>query len=219
MLAGGIALLFWSIFFPQSVVAFDLKSVEVWAVSLGLAYVGGHVCQGVGNEVSRLSTPPEEAAFAGVLSPAIIAACKKKAKELTGVDAGALSPRWLYRLCDDAVIRSGKIGEREVFVYREGFYRGSFIGMAILVSGVLGLFVRLLLEADNGAGRWGNAAKLGDLEFTPARLVFLAATGTVTSALLWRRYQRFAEYRVTHAMLGFLTIQDDKKPTTEKGPR
>ena len=66
-------------------------------------------------------------------------------------------------------------------------------------------------------GNWSATASLGNLQLTPGRLLFLAGLGVVGAWFLWHRYWRFAEYRVTHAMLGFLTIKDDKKSDAPKG--
>ena len=135
VLTGGIAVVFWAAFFPQAVIDFDIKSVEVWGTFLALAYVSGHIAQGIGNAIVRQFVSAEDHAINAVLDKEIVDACKAKAKELTGADTAKITPRWLYRLCDDAVIRSGKIGERDVYIYREGFYRGTLVGTVFLVVG------------------------------------------------------------------------------------
>ena len=266
---GGAGALFWAAYLPQASIDLDIKSAEVWGIFLALAYVAGHVAQGMGNAVVRRFESAEDHCIRAVVPPEIVRACKAKAKELTGEDLADVSPRWLCRLCDDAVVRSGKLGEREVYVYREGFYRGTFVGMACLILGLVALGVRLLssgpdaegqrtallalpaawavLLAGAGAlaagvlwdrgrkksastlaavgllllggaawsllpGNWSAAVWLGRMELTAGRLFFLAALGGVGAWFLWHRHWRFAEYRVTQGLLGFLTIRDDKKP-------
>jgi hypothetical protein len=273
VLTGGVSLIFWAAFFPQTAIDFDIKSVEVWGTFLVLSYVAGHVAQGIGNAVVSRFESAEDHAINTVLDPEIVAACKKKAKELTGADVEKVKPRWLYRLCDDAVIRSGKIGERDVYIYREGFYRGTFVGIVFVVLGFVLLAIRLLSLADDPDvprsaflslpavwcvivatvdallvggfwdrgktkfvaplaalgviavgvavwslrfANWNATASIGRMELTGGRMLFLAALACVAAWFLWHRYWRFAEYRVTHAMFGFLTIKDEKKAEAPK---
>lgn len=269
VLAGGLGILFWGVFYPQPAVEIDIKSTEVWAIFLALAYVTGHVGQGVGNAVARRFPSPEDHVAQSVLPATVIEACKAKAKRQTGADADALPSRWLYRLCDDAVLRSGRLGEREVYVYREGFYRGASVGMAVVAVGLAAMAVRLLVSGGSvephflaipavwllavagwvgwraitlrssrprlaaalavaalgltaGAawtlapGNWSTTARVGGLEFTPARLLVLAGLSAVGTWFLWHRFWRFAEYRVTQAFLGFLTLAGDAKPDAAK---
>jgi hypothetical protein len=270
VIAGGIGVLFWAVFFPVAAVEIDIKSTEVWGLFLALAYLAGHVGQGVGNAVARRSVSPEDHAADAVLPAPLVAACKLKAKELTGADPDALPARWLYRLCDDSVLRSGKLGEREVYVYREGFYRGASVGMAVLAVGLLAMAIRLLADGGTSPGRafatipavwlvaggaaagwwaitlrltrpragtalavtalgllggagwsvhagdWNATVRVGSLEFTAARLLFLTALAAVGTRFLWQRFWRFAEYRVTQAYLGFLTLTGETKPDAAK---
>ena len=270
VLGGGLAVIFWAGFFPQSVIDIDTKSTEVWAGFLALAYVTGHVAQGMGNAVARRFGAPEDHIVRAVLPAPIIEACKSKIRVLTGADVDGLSPRWLYRVCDDAVLRSGKLGEREVYVYREGFYRGASVGMAVVAVGLLAMTVRLLSEPGTGAGppflaipavwlipvaaatggwavterirrqrialalavvavclvaaalyclsvgNWAATVRVGVLKFTPARLSYLALLAGVGTWFLWHRFWRFAEYRVTQAFLGFLTLSGEVQPDAPK---
>lgn len=270
VLGGGLTVLFWAGFFPQPTVDIDIKSTEVWAIFLVIAYVAGHVAQGVGNAVARRCGAPEDHIFQAVLPASLIETCKKKIRELTGADADALPPRWLYRVCDDSVLRSGKLGEREVYVYREGFYRGASVGMAVVAVGLLAMAIRLLADGGTSPGRpfatipavwlvtggvaagwwastlrpshprvstslavaalgllggagwsvhagdWNATVRVGSLEFTAARILFLAALAVAGTRFLWQRFWRFAEYRVTQAYLGFLTLTGEKKPDAVK---
>jgi positive regulator of sigma E activity len=46
---------------------------------------------------------------------------------------------------------------------------------------------------------------------TQGQLVFLAVISVIWAWLSFRRYRRFGEYRTTHALLGFLTVKEQKK--------
>ena len=204
-----IGLIFWAIYFPQAVVEFDLQTVEVWATCLAFAYIGGHVVQAVGNKVTKQFTSAENRVMTdpAAFPTKLIKACREKADRMLKaechiVDKTDLEPLWLYRFCDDAVLRSGKLGEREVYVYREGFCRGAFIGFVLLAMALIAFSVRLWLFADN------QRARVGTVELTPGRMLFFSVLAAISSHFLWNRFWRFGEYRVTQALLGFLTIND-----------
>lgn len=214
---GGLGLLFWAIYFPQRDVQFDLKTVEVWATFLASAYIGGHVAQSLGNKlVGQFKTSEEKIVTDGRAFPAeLVKACREKAERILKAEgapelavsggsepAAELPPQWLYRLCDDAVLRSGRLGEREVYVYREGFYRGTFVGFVVLAGGLVALAIRLWSDPNEGT------ARIGIVELTGWRLVYFSVLAGVSSCLLWNRYWRFSDYRVTQALIGFLTIKD-----------
>ncbi len=111
---------------------------------MATAYIVGHVGQGIGNAIVSRFVPAEEHVIDTVLDPEVVSACRAKVQRETGTNTAGMSAKSLYKLCDDAVLRSGKLGEREVYVYREGFYRGTFVGMLFLVVGTVLLGVRLL---------------------------------------------------------------------------
>jgi hypothetical protein len=122
-----------------------------WVAGIVLVYFGGHMAQSLGNVTERLFRPIEEIVLEGPEGPyrladQVITACKTKAKDSLKVDADTIKAKWLYRLCDDAVLRSGKLGEREVYIYREGFYRGSAIAFTLLASSTLLLLARLYVS-------------------------------------------------------------------------
>ena len=207
---GSLGVLFWALFFPAQVVDFDMRTGELWVAFLVLAYIAGHMAQAIGNLIESRIKPVEQLVIEKTapdrLPQAVVDACRAKATELTKADMSGASPRWLYRVCDDAVIRSGKIGEREIYVYREGFYRGIFISFSAMAAACVALCIRLFLVTERevmlARAHWG---------VTQWQLVFLAAVSVIWAALSFRRYRRFGEYRTTHALLGFLTVKEAKK--------
>jgi hypothetical protein len=165
-------------------------------------------------------------------------------------------------------IRSGKIGEREVYIYREGFYRGSAVAFTLLAAATLLLAFRLYVSwwisanpdswrswriplmissplgliggglcmafcAKWGWLRWIGLAALGVGVLSEPTLLslfvstqsgvvrgwdnyreilwFVFFTSLACSWLSYARYRRFGMYRVTNALIGFVTIKDDKK--------
>ncbi len=208
----GLAVLFLAMFLPSTEVILDLHTGELWVAFLLTAYVAGHMAQAIANTIERRLKPVEQTVIESTSSDrfpqSLVDACKAKAQELTAADLGSAAPRWLYRVCDDAVVRSGKIGEREIFVYREGFYRGMFISLIMMAVGCFALCVRLFfatgLRLRMDKAHW---------DVTRAQLVFFAMVAGTWSYLSYRRYRRFGEYRTTQALIGFLTVKEPKKET------
>jgi hypothetical protein len=269
-----LTLFFSTAYLPAVPVPYTAPDLLGWVVSGVLVYFGGHMAQSLGNLTERLFVPTEDIVLSGDhstyrLDDQVIAACKAKVRDVLKVEPEGMKGKWLFRLCDDAVIRSGKIGEREIYVYREGFYRGSAIAFALLALASLVLAARLYIA---------HALSLEDVDWNQERPAFwIVAAGSLTAAgvcyflrswnrcfpwlavtfagagtaclltalpryfaghhpidthgwseyreFLWfvfvvalgcsylsfRRYRRFGMYRVTHAMMGFLTVKDDKQ--------
>jgi hypothetical protein len=207
VLTAALAVAFFAIYLPCTAVTFDLKTTEVWLTFIALSYFAGHVVQALGNVLVKWWKWDAEQVVAS-LPQEIREAVSEKLKEKLGDKAGGVTGRWMYELCDDAVLRSGKLGEREVYVYREGFYRGMFVGFLIMALALGGMAIRLLCEPD-------HTFMLGSWAIKPNQLVFFVVISVAWSVLALRRYWRFVDYRVRHSVLGFLSIsakdKDDKK--------
>jgi hypothetical protein len=230
VLCGGLGLAFWAVYFPQAVIDFDLKTVEVWATFLAFGYIAGHVAQALGNKFVKQFKSAEEKIItdANAFPTELVKACRAKITKILKADeqqglvladgadatepAKDLPPQWLYRFCDDAVVRSGKLGEREVYIYREGFYRGTFIGFVVLTVGMIAFALRLWFGTVDGT------ARIGAVELTGLRVIYFVVLTAVAAQFLWTRFWRFAEYRVTQALLGFLTIKEKAEEKPEKKP-
>ncbi|HYT89872.1 MAG TPA: hypothetical protein VEL76_14295 [Gemmataceae bacterium] len=207
-----VGLLFGAVYLPQSQAPLVTLDAAGWVVLVLVAYLAGHMAQSLGNLLEKLYKATETVVLEGQgpyrLPDVIIVACRTKVQETLDVAASGLDPRWLYRVCDDAVIRSGKIGERDVYIYREGFYRGAAVSFALLTFAVVTLLVRLYLA--------GQHTILAGWATEREHLWFLFTLSLGCSYLAFRRYRRFGMYRVTHAMIGFLTVKDEKKSDSSK---
>ena len=95
-------------------------------------------------------------------------------------------------------VQTGKEGDREIFVYREGFYRGTALSLLLLSAALL---VRMFVPGASIRFTKG----LFQLSFWEP-LITAVITGGV-GYLFVRRYQRFAEYRITRAVLAALVVQ------------
>ena len=210
---GALATLFWAIFFPQPALRVDLPTAEVWIIFLVSSYVAGHMAQALGNLIAwfRPSTEDLILGTKGKLPEVFVTSCKAKAKDTLNVDLTNVSANWLYRFCDDAVIRSGKTGERDIYIYREGFYRGIFVAFVMFSLATLALILRLCWVEN-------HILKISTWDVGQGQLLFFLFLWIGWSWLAYRRHRRFGEYRVTHTMLGFLTVKEEKKTDAKKEP-
>jgi hypothetical protein len=108
-----------------------------------------------------------------------------------------LSQEDKFSIIDEYRVLSPKENEREVFVYREGFYRGMIIALSML-------FIALLVSLfqDNlsvSVAREIYSASRGE------RLFILCSTILVIAGF-WRRMVRFAYYRMSRAVAIFLIL-------------
>ncbi len=211
LVAAFIAL--WSIYLPQAPLSsFD---VTTWAsvLFLLLAYVAGHLAQALGNQVERVSSSAEDRVLAGpsagALPPSLVEAAKHKASRLVQVDADSISAKWLSRICNTAIAQRADYGDRDVYIYREGFYRGlavSFLALSLALVGRAAVPGAVLHIA-------------GQIRPVPAYLLLvLAGLSLAASWLMFQRYRRFGDYRVTHAIVSFLTLQEGDDPS-RRGPK
>jgi hypothetical protein len=131
----------------------------------------------------------------------IVEACRTLATTVLNGNTSHLPAYWLFQICDDVVVRSGKIGEREVYIYREGFCRGASVGFGMLSFALLCLLCRLACT-----GR----ETVGTLGVTFGNVLFALASSTAMMYFLWNRYFTFSKYRIINAMIGSLTLHQQE---------
>jgi hypothetical protein len=198
-----IAVCYWAIWLPG--VPFPVHEAHAdvvgWAVIGGVAYLLGHCLQSVGNMVIN---GVEKAALSkgGVVPDPIIQRVQQRISSIVGVKADELDPVALFRLADEISVQNGAMTDREIFVAREGFYKGCAIAFAFLC---VGLLARALFGA---AG-----IKLTDYVYYISRTqLLLAAAGTAVAAGFFkRRARRFGAYRVSRAIYAFLAADSKRK--------
>jgi len=197
----GVAIFFWAVFVPNLKPDVDLKGV-VWTALLLIAYVLGHLLQAVANNVPGFAFPIEqkwrEDRVAGPFQTIIKA--KLEAKDLLPDPADA-EP--MYRICDEVVVQKGETSERELYTYREGFYRAMAVALVLLA---FGLTFRLAS---------GPASITVDKphEVTRAMLAFFVVVVLAGVVACYGRYVRFARYRARTVLLGAPIILGEPAPS------
>jgi len=199
-------LVIWPVYLPGIPLAFIALPKQVWLLLLVLAYFAGHFVQALGNVFSDLLERPEERVF-GESADVDCKVLVKQAHSVvhTAVGVTNVAPVWMYRLCDAAVLHCGTTNEREIFVYREGFYRGASVSFGLLT---IGLFVRSIVGATS---IFWNGRQMPVPRSLLLLFVVISAAGCV---LMISRFHRFSQYRVRHALISFLLIH--KKPVEVK---
>jgi hypothetical protein len=192
-------LLIWSIYLPAAALTFLTVPKQVWLILTVIAYFAGHFVQAIGNAISDRIVRPEEHIFGEHAD----ANCKELVKEVHAVvhknlGVNKIEALWVYRVCDAAVLHCGTTTEREIYVYREGFYRGASVAFGLLT---IGLFVRALIGSTTIF--WDKAV----ISVPGSLLWALFAASACGCALMMYRFHRFAHYRVRHALVSYLLIQ------------
>lgn len=213
LLPGGLALLailvlYWALFVPGVPlgIATYQPSLITWTTVAIASYLLGHAVQGIrqilAGEVEEEAVSPTDNAW--MREPAI-----DLAKQLAGIEAPQqLTLRWAVRVLDEYSVQSGKPGDRDVFVYREGFYRGCAIALFFLT---LALLVRFFVP--------GSSIQFtkGLFHVSGSQILLTALITAIAGRIYVRRYRRFAEYRVTRAILAALVLRNLPSPQGARG--
>jgi len=201
----GIAILFWAMYIPLTPLAFVELTKETWILILLIAYLMGHMTQALGNLLMKAFTSPENAVLskgtADGLPDILLQSTKTKASRMLGIDLKDINPEWLFKICDETVVQSGTFSDREVFQYREGFYRGLVVSLVLL-------FLSLIIRAKIP----GASIKISGMSSPISGIVLVFFIIIVFTGILltFFRYRRFARHRVTQAVIGFLVLKETK---------
>jgi len=208
-----IAILFWAIFLPASAISIETPELsKLWYFGLMiLAYYAGHVLQGISRSLFK---NPNDSTFAH--QTAEMLQVIKRAKEQLAAHLGMPPDQQLGNgttvvLCDELAVQYGQLGDRDVFVYREGFYRGSVAAFTLLDLAIL---VRCLVP--------GSAFSISKEVFLISRLQWLFVLAVVSCSIFFlvKRYKHFAGLRAMRGVLAFVSLSSfpglGKKP---EGPK
>jgi hypothetical protein len=198
-MAPGLVLFFalivasWSLFSPNATLVLNVSALNVREIAIGLfvSYLLGHFCQGL--HVKWLSA----AKIPGALRDRVVS----HAAACVGIEH--LKEDLAVRVSDEYAIQHGKAGDREVFVYREGFYRGTAIALFVLT---VALFLRI--------ARGPASIVFGPVPHILSRIE-VGSLAMLVLLMAWvyvRRFQRFSNYRVTRSLLAFLVALPGSEP-------
>lgn len=202
------ALGFWAFFSASQKITVHPFAPEGWIAFGTLSYLAGHVIQGLCNVLTeniewtkRVLCPETEH-----VPPIIHGALVPRIRRLTGLDLSS-EPGLLQSVCASLIADRGTQPDREVFEYREGFYRGLMVSFALIAACLALAAMRTPLELL----LWEVSST-----FSRGAVLTLAATACVSSVISALRYKRFASHHKRVVMLGVLVLDDGRKHAKEE---
>ncbi|HZU31197.1 MAG TPA: hypothetical protein VFB79_08790 [Candidatus Angelobacter sp.] len=205
--AVAIIIFYWSLCLPHTALPLDKLHPDRlgWIILIGMCYLIGHLVQGLGTKYLKGA---EQAALGSIPLPIVLSA-KSRAASIADVDVEDIDPVSLFRLADEYTIQNGILGDRDIFVYREGFYKGCAVALALLS-------ISLVIRSFLGTITLGFPSYTYDVSrhqiFVSALIIFLAAI------LCKLRFHRFGVYRVSRALFAFITLAT-KDLASQKNPK
>lgn len=179
----------WAAFWPQAPLAIAKYSTgkEEIAFILFTAYMLGHFVQGMSNlhPNAEISIEKERKHIA------LIEQARSSLARRCKIDTHDYSITHLVGLAQGLLLHSGKTDDHEVFLYREGFYRGSSLSYLLLT---IALIVRALCHpatiiiSDNRF----------DLNYS--FFVFAIFLSSAISVVFYHRYRRFGRYLILNLL-------------------
>jgi len=201
--AGALAVFYWAMCIPA--VPFPVFKIHPdavgWGSLLALSYMLGHILQGIGG---KYLGGIEEKVLGenGSMPAAIIASARSRTAEISGVKPCEMGPNTLFRIADEYSLRKGPAGDRDVYIYREGFYRGCTTALVLLS---FALIVRAL--------RGWTQLKFPEYVFFVSSMQLLVAALVAMGAarICKKRFERFGSYRVSRAVFAFLVMSKERE--------
>ena len=201
VLGVALVLLFWCFFFsdkPIPILTWHFDSRD-WVAVVIACYFLGHIAQALGNLLfasteHRILSRDDDESWTDIFK-----AAEQKAIEQLGSEQQQISRTWLYRYMDEYVVQNGNLGDRELFTYREGFYRGTSVSLLVLSVSML---VRLIIP--------NSAIPFPPYVYYPSRwqIAFLLIVLVASTFLMYRRFRRFSEHRVNRGVVAFLATRE-----------
>lgn len=152
------------------------------------------------------------------LPETLVSKARSRVKSILQIPQEDIDDGLLYRTCDEIVVQSNiesVIANRDIYIYREGFYRGLTVSLVMLFLSLTVLTVRMLVT--------GTSLRLSDTQTAVSWpiLLFVDLILLIGAWLSFRRYRRFGGYRIRQAIIGFLVLDkpkpDENKPANEPG--
>jgi hypothetical protein len=154
-----------------------------------VSYLLGHLAHSLGNTIPWLrSSAEDELLRDGGAPKGLVASARARIEPLVGSDLSDLSATELFALIDESRVLRDRSGDRAVYIYREGFYRGMVIatGLLTIVLIVLSFRGSLRLTLSTDACVYAGRRDIA-LTVVISSLAMLGYYG---------RMKRFARYRV-----------------------
>ena len=207
VMTSALGILWWTIFGDSTAFPIDFVATGVGGTGfLILAYVIGHVAHAVGNSLPILRASLEDEILSvghewSLPSPVLIAIDRSLRRRFS-LDPTDLDAVLKYSLMDEGRALMEREGDREVYVYREGFYRGMVV--ALLFGGIAAL-ARVFVSPT--CFSYGLTTPCGTR--VQAGVLFLLVGACIVA--YYRRMRRFGRYRIERAVFLWLNEVSQKE--------
>ena len=194
-------LIFWTLFWPGASLSLPSTLPVLAIISLLFAaYLAGHLGQALGNLLEKASPGRSDLDKKLPLSRELGKEVVDALASRFGEHTKTLGPKELFHLCDQALVHGGSLGEREIFTYREGFYRGNAVALTCVsfTLAVRLVFVPVMVSIEG---------KILAIHRAPLALA-VVLTG-ISAWLCYARFLRFAEHRYRSCFLRFLAFSKE----------
>ena len=194
-----VSIFVWALVFPRAALTTPHLNGPEWIAVVVAAYVLGHLVQAVADwiiEQPGLQPQGRKALEWVPLEKKIARKVHEPAPEDNATDAKKDEwARKIYELCDIVVSQKGQTGDREIYQYREGFYRGLSVALVLTLVAVI---VRGLVSGDAIVGK--HHAITGGEYFLVCAVLAAAAF------LSWQRFLHFFALKWHNAVWSFAVV-------------
>ena len=206
---GALALIVWTAFLsnhPLPIAPYSL-SKEAIGLLVFAAYAIGHLIQGLCN----FHPSPEKIAKKKNQHSTLLAGARAGLESQCGFSVVDYEIEDIVVLAQTSLLNTGKTDDFDVFLYREGFYRGSSAAYFVLTGA-------FLFRAARGHAALKFQGVTHSLGWPP--LLFAAAVSLLFAYVFYRRYLRFGSHRLRH-LLSFACLPkiSDKSAKTDDSER
>ncbi|HHX45368.1 MAG TPA: hypothetical protein GX714_15470 [Chloroflexi bacterium] len=208
-----IAVAAWAVFFPAVEPAVPSVSFQGWILIVFVSYLLGHITQAIGNLLTAVYPTVQDldADQKRYTPDALVEAAYDRAYSMTGVPREQFTWEALGRLCDTTITQCGLVADRDVYVYRQGFYRGISISFFALALALLLVGIKLCL----------GMLSLRAVGFPSCSWLAVVGTALVLSVgagLLFRaRFKHFVAVRTTAQIHAFLVLHGKRLLEAQEG--
>ena len=202
-----LAIGFAGIFWPNECLALDanLSNFEI-VLLLFSSYLIGHITQGLANYLEILPAVRKSLKEHSLLSPDLLSLLKTSLSKRYGLANANIPIREIYDLCDQTLLHHSSLGEREIFIYREGFYRGCTVALAVLAIALFPWDIR----SSGCVSFHADIIRFSRCQMLPFTFMIIAG-----AYFTFERYKRFQKLKIKTCLLRFLSLTSELQ-TKEK---
>jgi len=202
----GLYLIAWKILFPSQVQDWSGITTGGWISLLILFYIFGHIAQAIVNavihKIPKYSDEKQKQNIFSNLPEEIKDKVFENLHSLLKVELAKNDVSTALDLMDHYVQQHGNCESREIYTYREGFYRGFAVALFLLA---IGLFFKC-----SGPDGWfmifGTKITLAS-----KTLLYIGIMAFVMIFPILQRYLRFKRYRVLNTVYSFIAIYKEEQ--------